>query len=180
MSFNLEELEKSTNIFLKAIGEDIKREGLIETPKRVAKSWAELLNGYNQNDKQFYKTFNCDNSNLIIIKNIEFTSFCEHHILPFQGLITIGYEPNGKVLGLSKFGRIVDCFAKRLQLQEKLVNDIGKSILENLKPKSLFVISKATHSCMACRGIKKQKSNTLTFFTYGKKYNELDLIKLID
>ena len=160
MSFNLEELEKSTNIFLKAIGEDIKREGLIETPKRVAKSWAELLNGYNQNDKQFYKTFNCDNSNLIIIKNID--------------------EPNGKVLGLSKFGRIVDCFAKRLQLQEKLVNDIGKSILENLKPKSLFVISKATHSCMACRGIKKQKSNTLTFFTYGKKYNELDLIKLID
>ena len=177
MKFNQEELEKVTNLFLSAIGEDINRSGLKETPARVARSWSELLDGYQQDDKKFYKLFDCDNNNLVIVKDIEFTSFCEHHLLPFQGLITIGYIPNGKVLGLSKFGRIVDCFAKRLQLQEKLVQDIGKSILNNLKPKELFVIAKATHSCMACRGIKKQKSSTVTCFIHGNSYNELDLIK---
>jgi GTP cyclohydrolase I len=175
---NIEKIEKATTLLIEGIGENTEREGLLETPKRVAKAWSELLEGYTQDDKQFYKTFSCSNNNLIIVKDIEFTSYCEHHLMPFQGVITIGYIPNKKVLGISKFGRIVDCFAKRLQIQEKLVKDIGDSIFNNLQPLELFVIARATHSCMMCRGIKKEKSSTISIYKKGN-FNDFDLIKLL-
>ncbi len=171
-------LEKNIKEFIKIIGAE--GEDIIETPKRSANAWLELLNGYTQDDKLFYKTFKTDNKNLVIVKNIEFTSFCEHHLMPFQGVITMGYIPEGEVLGLSKFGRIVDCFAKRLQIQEKLTSEIGNSLIKNLKVKDIFVISRATHSCISCRGVRKQNAEAISFFTAGKfkNYNEFDLLKI--
>lgn len=162
------ELEKNIKDFIKIIGENPERDGLIETPKRVAAAWKELLAGYDCDDKSLYKTFHTDNNDLVIVKDIEFMSFCEHHIMPFSGIIAIGYIPNNKVLGFSKFGRIVDCFSKRLQIQEKLVCEIGKSLLENLNTEHIFVVCKADHSCMSCRGVKKQNSKTMSIFTHGK------------
>ncbi len=172
------QLEKNIKEFIKIIG--VESEDLFDTPKRSANAWLELLSGYEQDDKIFYKTFKTDSKDLVIVKNIEFTSFCEHHLMPFQGTISIGYIPEGEVLGLSKFGRIIDCFAKRLQIQERLTNDIGNSLINNLKLKDIFVISKAIHSCISCRGIKKQKAEAISFFTAGKfkNYNEFDLLKI--
>lgn len=169
--------------FLNTLNENgkINNEVLNNTPLRVANSWLELLDGYNQNDADFYKTFELtNNNNLVIIKAIDFVSVCEHHLMLFQGTVKIGYIPNNKVLGLSKFGRIVDCFAKRLQLQENLTNDIANSILKYLQPKALFIVVEAEHSCMGCRGIKKQNAKTITLFTKGKfeEYKEIDLINL--
>lgn len=169
--------------FLNKLNENnkINNEVLANTPRRVANAWLELLDGYNQNDADFYKTFEVkDNNNLIIIKAIDFVSVCEHHLMLFKGTVKIGYRPDNKVLGLSKFGRIVDCFSKRLQLQEKLTTDIGNSILQYLQPKDLFIVIEAEHSCMGCRGIKKQNAKTITLFTKGKfdNYNEIDLINL--
>lgn len=172
-------LEKNIKEFLNIIG--VGSEDLTETPKRSAKAWLELLNGYEQDDKILYKTFKTDSKNLIMVKNIEFTSFCEHHLMPFQGNISIGYIPKGRVLGLSKFGRIVDCFAKRLQIQEKLTMEIGNSIVKNMNIKDVFVVSKAVHSCVSCRGIRKQNAEAISFFTSGKfeNYNEFDILKIL-
>ena len=180
---NKEIIEKLTESFLKEINvNNIEEEILKETPKRVAKSWMEMLDGYNINDKTLYKTFPADNNNLVVVKNIEFVSVCEHHLLPFAGLISIGYIPNDRVLGLSKFARIVNCFSRRLQLQEKLVKDIANSIQINLNAKDLFIVAKATHSCMACRGVNQRNSSTLTFFTSGKfeNYKENEILELVN
>lgn len=178
---NKEIIEKLTESFLKEVNTKIEKDILKETPKRVAKAWLELLGGYKINDKSLYKTFPTDNNNLVIVKNIEFTSICEHHLLPFSGSISIGYIPNGRVLGLSKFARIVNCFARRLQLQEKLVKDIANSIQKNLNVKDLFVVAEAIHSCMACRGVNQKNSSTLTFFTSGKfeNYKESEILMLL-
>lgn len=151
----------------------------VETAKRLVKSWSELLSGYNIDEKSLYKTFEVSGeSNLVIAKDIEFASICRHHLLPFFGKIAIGYIPNGKVLGLSKFARIVDCFAKRLQLQETLVNDIAMSIKNNLNINDFFVIAQATHGCIMCRGVEKTNMNTINIYTSGKykAYNEFDII----
>ncbi|MDR2777379.1 MAG: GTP cyclohydrolase I [Rickettsiales bacterium] len=178
---NLEKIEEGFRLFIEAVGDDLKRTGLIETPGRAARGFAELLGGYNQNDRDFYKTFECSNNSLVLLRDIEFTSVCEHHFLPFYGLISIGYIPDGRVLGLSKFSRIVDCFAKRLQIQENLVRDVGMSMVTNLKPAGLFVLSRAKHMCVACRGVNRGKLEVTTIFTHGKfaDYSELDLLKLI-
>ena len=179
---NRELLKKSAKLFLKAINPDLLNQDVIaETPDRVARSWLEMLSGYNVDDKEIYKTFSCENNNLVIIKDIKFVSVCEHHLLPFSGVVNIGYIPNGKVLGLSKFSRIVDCFAKRLQLQERLTEDIAESIIKNLDIVDLFIITKAKHDCMSCRGVKQKTSITNTFFKSGKfkKYKESELLKLL-
>jgi GTP cyclohydrolase I len=172
--------EDGFRLLIGAVGDDPNRTGLRGTPERAARGLGELLGGYGQNDRSFYVTFECDNHSPILVKNIEFTSVCEHHFLPFHGLITIGYVPNGRVLGLSKFGRIVDCFARRLQIQENLVRDIGKSIVSNLGPSDLFVLSRAKHSCIACRGINRSRSEVIAMFTHGKyaHQSEYDLIRL--
>ena len=174
-------IEKLTESFLREANNKIEENILKDTPKRVAKAWLELLGGYEIDDKTLYKTFPSDSNNLVIVKNIEFASICEHHLLPFSGSMSIGYIPNGKVLGLSKFARIVNCFARRLQLQEKLVKDIANSIQKNLNVKDLFIIAEATHSCVACRGVNQKSSSTLTFFVDGKfeEYKENELLILI-
>ena len=179
---NKELLQKSIELFLESIdNNNINDEVIKNTPNRVVNSWIELLNGYNINETKLYKTFKSTNKNLVLIKNIEFTSICEHHLLPFSGSINIGYIPENKVLGLSKFSRIVDCFARRLQLQEKLVNEIGNSLINNLEIKDLFIMAQAVHSCVSCRGVNQKNSSTITFFMSGKfkNYKENELIDII-
>lgn len=141
---------------LEFIGEKPHREGLRETPDRVVRSYAELFAGYKQDPAELLKTFDGENyDECIVVKGIEFTSFCEHHMLPFDGVAHVGYIPDGRIVGLSKVARLVDLFAKRLQVQERLTTDITSALMEYLKPKGAACVVYAKHSCMGCRGAKK-------------------------
>jgi GTP cyclohydrolase I len=146
------------------IGENPDREGLLETPKRVCKALTELLAGYEINTRELLaKNFvegACDE--MVVLKDIEFTSFCEHHLLPIFGYAHVAYIPNGKVVGISKLARVVDAYAKRLQIQERMTTDIAECIQEVLNPKGVAVIINAKHMCMTSRGIKKQKGSMVT------------------
>jgi GTP cyclohydrolase IA len=156
-------MEKEIRKIIEFIGDDPEREGLIETPKRVIKSWQKLFGGYNQDPKDIMKTFTedaCDE--MVVLKNIEFYSTCEHHMIPFFGKIHIGYIPNGKVLGISKLARLVEIYARRLQIQEKLVSQIAEVIMTFLNPKGVIVIAEAQHLCMLARGVEKQNSIMIT------------------
>lgn len=155
--------------FLEAIGEDPNREGLLDTPARVVKSWAELYAGYSQNSEEILSTVFEDGAcdEMVILKDIEFSSMCEHHVLPFIGKAHIGYLPDGKVVGLSKLARLVDCFSKRLQIQEKMTTDISDAIEIHLKPKGVAVIVEAHHQCMSCRGVGKKNTTMITSSMLG-------------
>jgi GTP cyclohydrolase I len=160
------ETEKIIKNLLVNYGENPDREGLLETPKRVKKMYDELLSGYKHDPKEVFKLFDSENyTGQISINNIEFSSLCEHHLLPFYGTVDITYTPNGKVLGLSKFSRIVDILSKRLQLQEKLTREIAETIKENLHPANCSVTIRAKHMCMTIRGVKSRKSITITSYT---------------
>ena len=160
-------IQENIKNILELLGEDVNREGLKETPLRVEKAFCEVFSGYKIDDKNLYKLFTALNNDIVIVKNIHFTSFCEHHILPFSGTVSIGYIPNKYIIGLSKFARIIDCFAKRLQLQEKLTNDILNSINKYLQPLGIVVLVKAQHQCMMCRGVKQKDSETITLAKSG-------------
>lgn len=155
---------------LQYIGEDPNRDGLKETPDRVIKSYSELFGGYKITEEQIkgmYKTFEDGSQGvdeMIVVKNIPFTSTCEHHMLQFSGVVHVGYIPSvgGKILGLSKFARIVDVFAARLQVQEALTTQIATSMWENLSPLGVAVVMEAEHSCMRCRGVKKHGTSAIT------------------
>jgi len=184
---DLVKLEDLFGNFLELIGEDLNREGLRKTPYRVAKAWAFLLKGYFEDLKEITQeaVFETENNNMIVIKNIEFYSMCEHHLLPFFGVAHIGYIPNKKILGLSKFAKIVDLFARRLQIQERLNEQILKAIEEVLEPKGVAVILDAFHLCMMMRGVEKQNAHTITssisglFKTDSKTREEfLQIIKM--
>lgn len=153
---------------LKYIGEDVTREGLIETPKRIRKAYDEVFSGYKQNPKDLMKTFK-DGSckEMVILKNCEFYSMCEHHMFPFFGHISIGYIPNGKVIGISKLARLVDCFAKRMQIQERLTSQIADTIMEELGALGVMVICEGVHFCMRSRGVKKQDASMVTSAVRG-------------
>lgn len=146
------------------IGENPDREGLIKTPERVQKSYEYLCSGYHQNPKDILNEaiFNTDNNEMVLVKDIDFYSLCEHHLLPFFGKVHIAYIPNGKVVGLSKLPRLVEVFARRLQIQEQLCEQISNSLYEILKPKGVAVIIEAEHLCMQMRGIQKVNSKTIT------------------
>lgn len=147
-----------------AIGEDPNREGLQETPKRVVKSWLEIYGGYKKNPAQILSTVFEDGAcdEVVLLKNIAFSSTCEHHMLPFVGVAHTAYLPNGKVVGLSKLARLVDCFARRLQIQEKMTSQIADAMGEFLKPKGVAVVVEAHHQCMSCRGVNKQNTTMVT------------------
>lgn len=147
-----------------AIGEDPDREGLRDTPKRVVKSWSELYAGYNQKPADILSTVFEDGAcdEVVILKNISFASMCEHHMIPFIGVAHIAYLPAGKVVGLSKLARLTECFARRLQIQEKMTTQIADSIQEFLSPKGIAVIIEAHHQCMSTRGVKKQTTTMVT------------------
>ena len=146
------------------IGEDVEREGLIKTPRRAAKALVDITRGYKQNPGEFVKSalFEYAGSKVVVVKDIEFYSLCEHHILPFFGTVSIGYIPDGSMVGLSKLARVVDAFAHRLQVQERFTAEICDSLYENLSSKGVIVAVSAGHLCMKMRGVEKQGANTFT------------------
>jgi GTP cyclohydrolase IA len=146
------------------LGEDINREGLLKTPQRVERSLRFLTSGYSANVETVLNgaLFEAEGSEMIVVKNIEFYSLCEHHMLPFFGKANIAYIPNTKILGLSKFARVVDVFARRMQVQERMTSQIADALLEALEPKGVAVVTEASHLCMMMRGVEKQGSTTRT------------------
>jgi GTP cyclohydrolase I len=160
---DLKKIENAAREILLALGEDIEREGLVKTPERVARMYAELLAGNNEDPKQHLKSiFNENYDEIVLLRDIPFYSVCEHHMMPFIGAAHIAYLPKGVVLGVSKLARIVDCFARRLQVQERLTDQIADFMMENLEPKGVAVVLEASHSCMTIRGIKKPGSVMVT------------------
>jgi len=161
-------IENQIKELLHSLGEDVERDGLKETPKRVSAMYQELLQGYTTSPKSVFKLFESnDYDGLITVHGIDFYSLCEHHLVPFFGQVHIGYIPNGKILGLSKFARLVDVFARRLQVQEHLTTQIADAIMEHLKPKGVIVFALAEHLCMSMRGVKKKGAVTKTLVMKG-------------
>ncbi len=154
---------------LENLGEDPGREGLLRTPERVARSFAELTQGRTQSVQQAVGegVFHEDCSEMVLVKDIEFYSLCEHHMLPFFGRVHVAYIPDGKILGLSKIPRIVDVFARRLQVQERMTVQIAEAIQEVVAPKGVGVVADASHLCMMMRGVQKQNSSTMTSCLLG-------------
>ena len=158
-----ERIRNAVREILVAIGEDVEREGLRETPDRVARMYNELLGGMYENPKKHLKSvFTEEYDEIVLLRDIPFHSLCEHHVLPFIGTAHVAYLPTGRVLGVSKLARLVDCFAHRLQTQERLTGQIADYLMENLKPMGVAVVLNASHSCMTIRGIKKPGSMMVT------------------
>ena len=181
-----ERLEKITKELLEIIGEDTNREGLLKTPKRVAKSWEFLSQGYKQDLDTIVNNaiFNESAKDMVIVKDIEFYSLCEHHLIPFYGKAHVGYIPDGKIIGLSKIPRIIDFYARRLQVQERLTNQIATCIQDLLNPKGVAVIMEGRHFCMLMRGVQKQNSIASTSSMLGtfkeKSSTRNEFLKLVE
>ena len=158
------DLAKNIKSILSQIGESPSREGLVKTPERVAKSMQFLTNGYNEDPSKILRSamFAEDYSQMVLVKDIEIYSLCEHHMLPFFGKAHIAYIPNGHIVGLSKIPRIVDVFSRRLQVQERLTDEIKDCLQDTLNPKGVAVVIEAQHLCMQMRGVEKQHSSTTT------------------
>ena len=163
-----EKVIKAVGELLKALGEDVDRDGLKETPRRVADAFAELLSGEGKSaEEHLSKTFASECGDMVLEKDISFSSTCEHHLMPFFGTFAIAYIPDGKVVGLYKLARTVEVFSKRLQIQERLTCQIAQEIMSRLAPKGVMVVCEAEHTCMTCRGVKKAGSKTLTYSVLG-------------
>jgi len=165
--YNIEvtdEIKEKFSSIIGGLGEDIEREGIVKTPERAAKAMQFLTQGYHQDPTEILKSamFAEDYDDMVIVKDIELYSLCEHHMLPFFGKAHIAYIPNGHIVGLSKLPRVVDVFARRLQVQERLTHDILECINDTLKPKGVAVVIEASHMCMMMRGVQKQNSVTTT------------------
>ena len=159
-----EELKENFTNVISLLGENTEREGLVKTPERAAKAMKFLTSGYSMNPKEILEgaMFKEDYNEMVIIKDIELYSLCEHHMLPFFGKAHIAYIPNGHIVGLSKIPRVVDVFARRLQVQERLTEQILDCINDTLKPQGVAVVIEASHMCMMMRGVQKQNSTTTT------------------
>lgn len=163
-----EKIEQAVRLFLEGIGEDASREGLKDTPERIARMCGELYGGMDDDAAaHLSKTFSVDSSGMVIERDITFYSTCEHHILPFYGKAHIAYIPDGKVVGLSKLARTVEVYARRLQLQEQLTGQIADALMTHMQPKGALVMIEAEHMCMIMRGIRKPGSKTVTMAKRG-------------
>lgn len=173
---NLSRVEDLTRDLLAQIGEDPDREGLLRTPHRVAKAWAYFSEGYAKDLETLLNgaIFHEDCSEMVVVKDIEFFSLCEHHLLPFFGRAHVGYIPRGKVVGLSKIPRIVDMFGRRLQVQERLTHQIASAIRDVLDPAGVAVILEGRHMCMQMRGVEKQNSYATTSAMLGEFHDDLE------
>lgn len=183
-SASIDKLSVNYRAILEEIGENPEREGLLKTPERVAQAMQYLTHGYDLNPAEILKSamFKEEYSQMVLVKDIEVYSMCEHHLLPFFGKAHVAYIPNGHIVGLSKIPRIVDAFARRLQVQERLTNEIRDCIQDTLKPLGVGVVIEAQHLCMQMRGIQKQNSVTTTSAFTGEFLNETtrsEFIKLI-
>ena len=165
-----EKIADLTKLLLKEIGEDPNREGLIKTPSRVSKAWSFFSRGYNQNVDEIINgaIFNENAKDMVVVRDVEFFSLCEHHLIPFFGKAHVAYIPNGKVVGLSKIPRIIDMYSRRLQVQERLTRQIAETIQDVLEPIGVAVIMEGQHMCMQMRGVEKQNSLTTTSSMLGK------------
>jgi GTP cyclohydrolase I len=156
-------IEKAVASIIEAVGENPQREGLVGTPRRIAEMYAEVFAGIHEDPKEELRVgFEEGHREMVLLKDIPFYSMCEHHFLPFYGVVHIGYIPSGRVVGASKLGRVVEILAKRPQLQERLTTQIANTIVEALEPRGVAVIIQAEHLCMTMRGVKKPGSNILT------------------
>lgn len=165
---NEDRIKKAVYDLLVAIGEDPSRDGLIDTPRRVSNMYKELLS----QDKINYTTFESTYDDIIIVKDIEFSSMCEHHLLPFFGVVHIAYIPNNKIIGLSKIARVVEKYAKRLQVQERMTEEILQDLKDNLNTDNIAIYVEAKHMCMVARGVRKELSSTVTVKLSGKFKND--------
>ena len=163
-------IEKLTMQLLEEIGEDPKREGLLKTPSRVSRAWQFFSKGYTQDINTIINgaIFNEDAKDMVIVRDIEFFSLCEHHLLPFFGKAHVGYIPNGKVIGLSKIPRIIDMYSRRLQVQERLTHQIAEALNIVLNPKGVSIVMEGRHMCMQMRGVEKQNSFASTSAMSGQ------------
>ncbi len=169
-----EKLESLIREMLYRLGDDPTREGLHRTPLRVAKALDFLTSGYDQDADQLVKgaIFTEDCKEMVLVRDIEFYSLCEHHMLPFFGKAHVGYLPKGKVIGLSKVARVVDVFARRLQVQERLTSQVANALMQSLEPHGVAVVMEASHTCMMMRGVQKQNSTTVTSAMRGTFEND--------
>ena len=164
-----QQMEQLVSSFFRIIGEDGAREGLVETPARVRLAVDEIFSGYRQDPKKILKTFTKDVcKEMVILKNCEFYSTCEHHLFPFFGHISVAYLPNRRIVGISKLARLVDCFARRLQIQERMTAQIADAIMDVLDARGVYVLCEATHFCMTSRGIRKQNASMVTSAIRGE------------
>ena len=164
-----EKLKINISDLLKNIGEDTNREGLLETPRRVADAYEFLTSGYHKNIEEVMNDalFNEKYDEMVLVKNIDFYSLCEHHMLPFYGKVHVAYIPYGKIIGLSKIPRIVEVFARRLQVQERMTQQIADTLEQYLQPRGVAVVSEAHHMCMMMRGVEKQNSSATSSAVHG-------------
>ncbi len=161
-------IEAGVRMILEGLGEDADREGLRETPERIARMYEEIFAGTHADAAlHLQKTFSASGSGMVVEKDIVFYSTCEHHMMPFYGKAHIAYIPDGRVVGLSKLARTVEVFAKRLQIQEQMTGQIADAVMQHLQPKGVMVAVEAEHMCMTMRGVKKPGSRTLTFSSKG-------------
>lgn len=171
-----DKIKQGVRLLLEGVGEDISREGLLDTPDRIARMYEELFGGTEEDaGVHLSRTFRADNSEMVIEKDITFYSTCEHHMLPFYGKVHIAYIPDGRVAGLSKLARTVEVYARRLQLQEQMTGQIADALMEHMHPKGVLVMAEAEHMCMTMRGIRKPGSQTVTLALRGVFKTEPEL-----
>lgn len=176
---NTEKIEQAVLLLLEGMGEDPSREGLRETPSRIARMYQEIYGGMEEDAAtHLAKRFHVENNEMVVEKDITFYSTCEHHLLPFFGKVHIAYIPNGEVVGLSKLARTVEVFARRLQIQEQMTVQIADALMEHLKPKGVMVMAEAEHMCMSMRGVKKPGSQTVTCVCRGEFETNVQLQSL--
>lgn len=164
-----DKIKEAVKLLLEGIGEDVNREGLVDTPDRIARMYAEIFSGMDEDASQHLsRVFSVDNSEMVLERDIVFYSMCEHHMMPFYGRVHVAYLPKGRVAGLSKLARTVEVYAKRLQVQERMTGQIADAIMESLDARGVMVVVEAEHMCMTMRGVKKPGSMTVSVAARGE------------